>query len=101
MGGLIDALASYNNSANALGYSVFYYASYMYSKPGLQFISVDGVAPSDESIAAATYPFLHEYYVVIRADESENSPARKLRDWIISDKGFAAMEKTGYIAIGK
>lgn len=96
---LIDQLASYNNAGNALGYSVYYYANYMYAKPGLQVIAVDGVAPSDETIADGSYPLLNEYYVVIRADESTDSPARKLRDWIISDEGKAALVKAGYIPL--
>lgn len=45
MGGLIDALASYNNEKNALGYSVYYYAKNMYSVPGLRLMAVDGVVP--------------------------------------------------------
>lgn len=99
MGMLIDELASYNNDANAIGYSVFYYASYMYTQPGLKFISVNGVMPSDESIADASYPFINEYFVVIRTDEPEESPARQLRDWIVSDAGIQAMLTAGYIPI--
>ena len=99
MGMLIDALASYNNEGNALGYSVFYYASYMYQQPGLKMIAVDGVQPSDETIADGSYPLLNEYYVVIRADEPEDSPARQLRDWILTDEGRAAIIDAGYIPI--
>ena len=94
---LIDELARYNNEGNALGYSVFYYAKYMYQQPGLRFLQVDGVAPSDETIADGSYPLLNEYYVVIRADEPADSPARQLRDWILSDEGKAALVKAGYI----
>ena len=101
MGMLIDELARYNNEGNALGYSVFYYASYMYQQPGLRMIAVDGVQPSDETIADGSYPLLNEYYVVIRADEPEDSPARLLRDWILSDEGSAAIVKAGYIPMPK
>ncbi len=101
MGMLIDELARYNNEGNALGYSVFYYASYMYQQPGLQMIAVDGVQPSDETIADGSYPLLNEYYVVIRADEPEDSPARQLRDWILTDEGRAAIIKSGYIPMPK
>ena len=99
MGMLIDELAEYNNAGNAIGYSVFYYASYMYSKPGLKFLRVDGVAPSDESIAAQEYPLLNEYYVAIREDEGADSPARILRNWILSEEGKAAARKAGYIPV--
>ena len=101
MGMLIDELARYNNEGNALGYSVFYYANYMYQQPGLRMIAVDGVQPSDDTIADGSYPLLNEYYVVIRADEPEDSPARLLRDWILSDEGSAAIVKAGYIPMPK
>lgn len=97
MGMLIDTLASYNNAGNALGYSVFYYASYMYSQPGLRFLAVDGIAPSDETIADQSYPLLNPFYVVIRADEPTDSPARILRDWLLTDEGRAVIQEAGYI----
>lgn len=99
MGDLIEALAEYNNSDDAIGYSVFYYASYMYQKPGLRFISVDGVMPSDETIADGSYPLLNEYYLAVRADEEEGSPAMKLRGWILSDAGTQAIRDAGYIPL--
>ena len=36
MGGLVDSVAAYNNSANAIGFSVYYYVDQMYSQPGLR-----------------------------------------------------------------
>ena len=99
MGELIDAIASYNNSANAIGYSVYYYASYMYTQPGLKFIEVDGVMPTDETIANETYPHINPYFVAIRATEGEDSPARILRDWILSDEGEEAIKAAGYIPV--
>lgn len=99
MGGLIETLASYNNSANALGYSVFYYASYMYQQPGLKFVSVNGVMPSDDTIADGSYPLLNEYYLAIRADEPADSKTRELQQWILSDKGSQAIRDAGYIPL--
>ena len=99
MESLINVLASYNNSRNALGYSVFYYAKKMYEVPGLKLISVDGVMPSDESIGSGKYPFLNKYYVVIREDVDENSMTKQLYNYILSDKGKKALIKSGYIPI--
>ena len=62
-------------------------------------LAVDGVLPSDQTIADGSYPLLNEYYVVIRAEEAEDSPARRLRDWILTAEGKAAMEKAGYIPV--
>ena len=99
MGELIERLAEYNNAGSALGYSVFYYASYMYTKPGLKFLSVDGVFPSDETIADASYPLLNEYYAVYRADEPEDSPARQIAQWLTTEEGAACIRDAGYIPV--
>ena len=99
MDGLIETLASYNNTGNALGYSVFYYAKKMYAVPGLELISVDGVMPSDETIGNAEFPFLNEYYLVIREDTPEDSETMKLYNYILSDKGREDIKKAGYIPI--
>lgn len=97
MGDLIDVIASYNNTANAIGYSVFYYAKKMYQVPGLKLIAVDGIMPSDETIGNGTYPFLNKFYLVIREDTPEDSSTKKLYDYILSDKGKESLIKAGYI----
>ena len=55
MGELVDSIAEYNNSANAIGFSVYYYIDQMYSKPGLRLLAVDGVTlPTRRSPTRAT-----------------------------------------------
>ena len=99
MGGLIDALASYNNEKNALGYSVYYYANNMYSVPGLRLMAVDGVVPSEETIANGSYPFLNEFYAVIRKNEPEGGSVRRLLDWVLSEEGRRAIRDAGYVGL--
>ena len=99
MGGLIDAMASYNNSKNAIGYSVYYYARNMYTQPGLRFMAVDGVEPSNKTIADGSYPFVNEFYAVIRKNEPENSSARQLLDWMVSEQGTKAVADAGYVGL--
>jgi phosphate transport system substrate-binding protein len=99
MGGLVDQLASYNNSGNALGYSVYYYIDQMYSKPGLRLLSVDGVAPGYDTIESKSYPLCNAFYAVIRKDTAADSPARKLYDWICSDAGYDCVKGAGYVAV--
>ena len=99
MMGLIDSVASYDNSDGAIGYSVYYYAAMMYENPSLRLLSVDGVEPSRASIADGSYPLLNDFYLAIRADEPVESPVRKLRDWILSDAGRRAFEEAGYVPI--
>ena len=98
MGELIDRLGEYDNGGGAIGYSVYYYASLMYSRPGLKFVGVGGVQPSNESIAAGDYPYTNAFYAVLRADEPQDSPARVLaRCWLRGADGRALIEQCGYV----
>ena len=98
MSGLVDVLATYKNAANALGYSVYYYAKNMYSTPELKMLAVDGVQPDNAAIADGSYPFVNPFFAIIRADEPENSPARQMLAWIRSSDGRQTILDAGYVA---
>ena len=97
MGELVDAIASYRNTANSIGYSVYYYINNMYMKEGIKLLKVNGVAPTNESIAGGEYPYRQPFYAVIRADEPEDSPARQLYRWLLTAEGQALVEAAGYV----
>ncbi|MFR9065743.1 MAG: hypothetical protein ACLVJH_01220 [Faecalibacterium prausnitzii] len=78
MGELVDSIADYNNSANAIGFSVYYYIDQMYSKPGLRLLAVDGVTPSNDTLADGSYPLCNDFYAVIHPDAAADSPERRL-----------------------
>ncbi|MCL2787759.1 MAG: substrate-binding domain-containing protein [Micrococcales bacterium] len=99
MGDLIDVVANYDNSKQSLGYSVFFYASEMYSQPGVKIIAVDGVDPSVGSIAAGDYAFISPFYAVHRADSPTDSPARALAQWLASPAGQDLVVATGYAPV--
>ena len=99
MGELLDAVSSYNNQGNAIGYSVYFYARNMYSVPGLEFLSVDGITPSNDTIQDGSYPYVNEFYAAIRDDEPEDSPARLLFDWLTSEGGQELIADTGYVPV--
>ena len=98
MGGLVDSIAEYNNSANAIGFSVYYYIDQMYSKPGLRLLAVDGVTPGNDTIADESYPLCNEFYAVVHADAAPDSPQRKVYDWLDTDEGRRCIKKAGYVA---
>lgn len=99
MGGLMAAVKGFDNSASAIGYSVYYYANDMKMAEGLKIISVDGVEPSPETIRSGEYPHLNAYYSVISADEEEMSPARILFNWLVSEDGQRLVNMEGYVSI--
>ena len=97
MGALVDEVASYRNSADAIGYSLYYYVTEMYAREGVKLLAIDGVAPSNEAIASGEYPYTQYNYAVIRKDEKENSPARQLFDFLTTPEGKALMAAQGYV----
>lgn len=99
MAGLMDAVRSFDGSAGAIGYSVYYYANDMRMAEGLKILAVDGVQPEPESIRSGDYPFLASYYVVIAADTPPDSPARLLYDWFQSEQGQFLVESQGYVSV--
>jgi phosphate transport system substrate-binding protein len=98
MGELVDAIASYKNTANSIGYSVYYYIDNMYMKEGIKLLSINGVAPTNDTIASGEYPYRQPFYAVVRADAPEDSPARKLYDWLATPEGHALVADAGYVA---
>ena len=98
MGELVDDIAEYKNAANAIGFSVYYYISEMYSKPGLRLLAVDGVTPSADTIADESYPLCNEFYAAVRQDSGPDTPERKVYDWLSTDAGRACIQKSGYVA---
>jgi phosphate transport system substrate-binding protein len=101
MGELLDAVAQYDNTNNALGYSVYYYVKNMYQVSSIKLLSVDGVAPTSDSISAGQYAYCNPFYAVIREDEPADSNAHKLFDWLTGAEGDKAVVDAGYVAVKK
>lgn len=99
MGGLMEAVKSYDNSAGAIGYSVYYYAEEMKAAKGLKLLKLEGVEPCPETIRSEEYPIVNPKYVVISAKAAEDSPTRKLYDWLLSEEGQALIAAEGYVSV--
>ncbi|MBQ9063849.1 MAG: substrate-binding domain-containing protein [Blautia sp.] len=95
MEGMIDELKEYENDSNALGYSVYYYASSMHNIPGVRLISVEGISPSNETISSGEYPLVNPFFVVTNEQSSEK--ALEIRDWLLTDEGQGFVEECGYV----
>ena len=98
MGGLMDAVAVYDNSAGAIGYSVYSYAAQMYANANkVKFIAVDGVAPSKTTMADESYPLLSCTYLIY-TDKSPES-AKKFVERALSDEGQTCVLESGYLPV--
>ena len=99
MGELVDAIADYDNAADAIGYSYFYYVNTMYKRDTIKMLAVNGVAPSIETIKSGEYPIFTNGFIVLRADESEDSPASRWVEAVLSKRGSRIIEAKGYVPI--
>jgi phosphate transport system substrate-binding protein len=82
-----------------IGYSVYFYAEYMFTSETVKMIGVDGIYPTSESISQWKYPLTTEVYVVIRENTSEDSTARLLRNWLLTEAGQAVVAESGYVPV--
>ncbi|MDR3085328.1 MAG: substrate-binding domain-containing protein [Christensenellaceae bacterium] len=101
MGDLIRAVASYENEGSAIGYSVYYYASRMYTQKGVRLLAVNDVEPSGESIARKEYPFLNEFYAVVREGEALDERVARLFAAITGEVGKKIIEVMGYVPVSE
>lgn len=97
MGGIIDAVASYDNAEGAIGYSYYYYVTSMHYTDQIKLLAIDGIPPSDDTIGNATYPIVNPSYVIISADTPKDSIIREIIKWILSDEGKAVAKEAGYV----
>ena len=105
MGGIIQAVASYRNYRNAIGFSFRFYATEMVSSGDIRLLALDGVEPTREAIRAGTYPLSDPFYAVTAS--RAGMPPHEERDetiaaflaWILSDQGQYLIEQTGYVAL--
>ena len=95
---LMDAIAVYDNSTGAIGYSVYSYAAQMYANANkVKFIAVDGVKPSKAAMADESYPLLSCTYIIY-TDKSPKS-ARKFAEKALSDEGQRYVLESGYLPV--
>lgn len=99
MGGLIDAIAEYDNSRAAIGYSYFYYVNTMYKRDTIKMLGINGVKPTIASIKDGSYPIYTNGYIATIKGISEDSSAKKWVDAVLSERGSKVIENAGYVPI--
>lgn len=84
----------------ALGYSIYYYFKNMdlfyNTNTELKLLSINGVYPSDDTIADGSYPLSNNTYIVLRKDTPEDSPARRMAKFMLTDSGQECVELAGF-----
>jgi phosphate transport system substrate-binding protein len=96
MSGPINAIG---DDPLGIGYSVYYYATFINPGESVKLIGVDGVTPTSGTIADHSYPLTTQVYAVIREGARRKSNAVLLRDWLLTSEGQAAVERSGYVPV--
>ncbi len=99
MGALIDAVATYKNEPDAIGYSYFYFVTDMWGNEKVKLLSVNNVYPDKQTISDGSYPVCTAYYAIIRKDEPADSDVRQIVNWLLSEEGQQLAEEAGYVKI--
>ena len=86
-----------NSSHFALGYSLYYYYNNVKSVIGpvdLKLLGIDGILPTDETIADGSYPYTTNYYAVVR-DGEENPRVDAFLELMQSEFGDTVAQMSG------
>ena len=101
MGGIIDAVAFYDNAKGALGYSYLYFVTNQHFDEDIKLLKVDGFAPDATNIQSGKYPMVTEYCLVTTTDKkTEGSSVKRIIDWCTSDEGQRLAEELSYVPVG-
>ena len=99
MGGLIEAVAEYENRTSSLGYTYYYYLNNLYKNDDIKVLKIDGISPDNENLRNKSYPFSTAYYVVTA--KGDDSDLMKLKNFIVSDKGQEIVKMAGYCTVNE
>lgn len=94
---IMKAIGEYEDTSDsAIGYALFYQSETVLENKNIDILSIDGISPSIQSIETGEYPFTVDIYAIIRKDSAENSRARRLVNFILSEEGQNIIDKNGY-----
>jgi phosphate transport system substrate-binding protein len=84
---------------NGIAYSFFFYQELMASHAGVRPCLVNGVQPTAQTIRDRSYPLVTEVYAVTRKHADDTSPAKRLRNWLLTPEGQAAVGESEYVPL--
>lgn len=94
---VVKAIGEYEDTSDsAIGYALFYQSEELFENKNVDILSINNVSPSIKTIASGEYPLTVNVYAIIRKDSAENSRARRLVNFILSEEGQNIIDKNGY-----
>lgn len=88
-------------SSEVLGYGFYNEAVLMGLADGYKLLAIDGVEPTEETIASGEYPLTVDVLAGISSSAAEDSPERALWLWLQGGVGQAFISSQGYLEASK
>jgi phosphate transport system substrate-binding protein len=85
-----------SSNANAMGY--FGFAYYEQNRERVKALSINGVAPSAETIASGDYPLARPMFIYVNAEALRRPQVRRFVDYFIQNAATLAPQ-VGYVAL--
>ena len=98
MFGIIQQVADYKNHRGAIGFSFHQYAKDIAANKNIRMLAVDGVQPSQETVASGSYPVKMPFYMVVRKG-ARTQEMNALIEWVLSEEGQSLVVASGYAPI--
>ena len=98
MAGVVNTVAAHERG---IAFSIYYYVTSMAPNRQVKMIAIDGVRPTLATIAARAYPLTSEVFAVVRKGTPRESPAARVRAWLQTAEGQAAVQESGYVPRGR
>lgn len=86
------------SNPGAVGY--FGYAYFDQNRERLKALSIDGVAPSPETIANGTYPLARPIFIYVNADALQRPQVQRFAQYYVQNAGRLATE-VGYVGLSE
>ena len=96
---MVGPINAIRDDPQGIGYSVFFYATFMLPDENVKLLGVEGVVPTSETIASREYPLVTEVYAAVRENMPAGSRAVMLRDWLLTEQGQDVVRESGYVPI--
>ena len=81
-----------------IGFSFRYYVTGMLGEAKVKILTINGIAPTAETIADGSYPVAGNIYAIYRKGET-NENVQKAIDFMLSPEGQKIVEQSGYIPL--
>lgn len=98
MGDVMEQVANYRNYEGAIGYSFRFFTTGMNPNSKIKLLSLNGIEPSAENIAAGTYPYVVNLYAISVKDNPKTT-IQPMLEWMQGPQGQKLVEEVGYIPL--